>query len=432
MGLVTRTAVGAEPLPPAASERIMRAMASRTGRSRTLVGGFVAALVLPLCAGAVLSATTSSAQAAPTLECQMSAGSWAQSTPGIADTTWSITKEGFATQSNNPGGYATTGSATLSGGVLTINWTTPESGYAGVFRWTLNANCGGTGKLTFSAPESVAGDEYDSTVDGPDPVEVFPESEKVKVSGVQRKVELQRNSSGWEPAQNGVELSNGDRVHTGFKSGVVLNFPNNTRLFVGPMTLLRLTDIDSGPDGGVNVRLELKYGLVTAQVNRSTGAAGDFQVKTPTTTASVRGTTFTVAHDGTATTVVVTKGTVEVTAKNGDTVLVPAGKETRSTATTVSPPVAIGQGFTSGGLSSEKALARVNKKVAGGLKACKYDVVSNKLKPITGGWSASFTIVKAKQGIAAKPTGTAKFKLQGKKKVTGSNPLARKVISGCP
>jgi hypothetical protein len=72
----------------------------------------------------------------------------------------------------------------------------------------------------------------------------------------------------------------------------------------------------------------------------------------------------------------------------------------------------------------------VNKKVAGGLKVCKFGVVSNTLKPITGGWSAKFTIVKAKQGITAKPMGTAKFKLKGKK-VTGRNPLARKVISGC-
>ena len=145
----------------------------------------------------------------------------------------------------------------------------------------------------------------------------------------------------------------------------------------------------------------------------------------------MRGTTFSVAHDGTATTVVVTEGSVNVTAKRGATVDVPAGMESRSTATTVTPPVTIGQGFTSGGLSSEKALALVNKKVAGGLKACKFGVVSTAFKPITGGWSAKYTIVKAKQGITAKPKGTATFKLKGKK-VTGRNQLARMVILGCP
>jgi hypothetical protein len=399
-------------------------MASRNARLRSL--GYAAALVLPLSAGVMLSPTTSSARVAPTLECQMDAGPWHQSTPGIADTTWNI-KNGIATESGSPGGE-TKGPATLSGGKLTIKWTA-ASGYAGVYEWTLDAECNGTGTLKFSAPEEVKDDEYPSTVDGPAPVEVFPESGKVKVSAIQRKVELQRNSSGWEVGKNGVELSNGDRVHTGFKSGVTLTFPGGSRLHVGAMTMLRLTDIALGPEG-VKVRVELKYGLVTAQVNRSTGAAGDFQVKTPTTTASVRGTTFSVAHDGTATTVVVTEGTVEVTAKRGGTVSVPAGMETRSTATTVDPPVTIGQGFTSGGLSSEKALAKVNKKVAGGLKACKLDVVSSALKPITGGWSAKFTLVKAKLGIAAKPEGKAKFKLKGKK-VTGANPLARKVISGC-
>jgi hypothetical protein len=106
--------------------------------------------------------------------------------------------------------------------------------------------------------------------------------------------------------------------------------------------------------------------------------------------------------------------------------------ETRSTATAVAEPVAIGQGFTSGGLSSDEALARVNKKIAGGLKACKFGVVSNILKPVTGGWIAKFVIVKAKQGITAKPQGTAKFQVKGLKKVTARNPLARKIILGCP
>ena len=242
-------------------------MASRFARFRTLVGGSVAALILPLCAGVMLSATTSPARAGSTFECQMSAGPWHQSTPNVANTTWTIT-DGVATESGSPGGK-TTGPATLSGGDLTITWTA-QSGYAGVYRWTLDANCNGSGELTFSAPPSVAGQVHPSTVNGPDPVEVFPESGKVKVTGIQRKVELQRNMSGWEPGQNGTELSNGDRVHTGYKSGVILEFPGDSRLFVGPMTLLRLTDIAVGPTG-VDVRLELKYGLVKAQVNRSTG-----------------------------------------------------------------------------------------------------------------------------------------------------------------
>jgi hypothetical protein len=254
----------------------------------------------------------------------------------------------------------------------------------------------------------------------------------VTVTGPQRKVELQRNESGWEPASAGIELANGDRVHTGFKAGVTLTFPDGSRLHIGPMTLLEIRDISRGPggEGAISARLLLKTGEVKLQVNRSTGAAGDFEVKTPTTTASVRGTKFSVAYDGTATTVAVTESSVQVTANNGASVVVTAGSETRSTATSVAPPVAIGKGFKSGGLDSAKALARVSGKLAGDLTRCKFGVVSNRLAPITGGWSATFVIVSAKQGIEAKPRGTARFRLKGKRLKAG-NPLARKIRKGC-
>ncbi len=253
---------------------------------------------------------------------------------------------------------------------------------------------------------------------------------KVTVASPLRKVEVQRNESGWEPAAAGMQLADGDRIHTGFKAGVTLNFPDGSRLHVGPMTILHLTDIAVGPEGGVQARLLLKTGEVKLQVNRSTGARGDFQVKTPTTTASVRGTKFSVAYDGTATTIAVTESSVAVTANNGATVVVVAGQETRSTARSVAPPVAIGKGFKSGGLSSAQALARVTGKLASGLTQCKLGVVSNRLAPIAGGWSAKFVIVAAKQGIKAKPKGTAQFQLKGKS-LSGANALAQKITHGC-
>ena len=313
----------------------------------------------------------------------------------------------------------------------------PDDDYAGTYRWTLDANCKSTeGTLTFTQTGRAPGDgrtgkSYPSSVTGPPPEEV-DDGLRVTVANPQRKVELQRNESGWEPAAAGVQLRNGDRVHTGFKAGVTLNFPDGSRLHIGPMTLLQIRNISRGPggEGAVFARLLLKTGEVTAQVNRSTGARGDFQVKTPTTTASVRGTKFSVAYDGTATTVAVTESSVDVTSNNGATVTVAAGQETRSTATTVAPPVPIGEGFKSGGLSSAKALARVNGKLAGGLTRCKFGVVSNRLAPITGGWSATFVIVRAKQGIAAKPKGTARFRLKGKR-LSAGNALARKIAKGC-
>jgi len=253
---------------------------------------------------------------------------------------------------------------------------------------------------------------------------------EVTLADVSRKVEVSRAESGWEAATNGMKLGNGDRVHTGFKSGVTMTFPGGTRLLVRDMVLLQITNVSVGPSGGVSARMLLKTGQVTAQVNRSTGARGDFEVKTPTSAASVRGTIFTVHHDGTATTVTVTEGNVAVTSNSGTTVVVPAGSETRSTATSVTPPVPIGRGFTSGGLSSTQALARLTSKLASGLRRCKFGVVSNRLAPVAGGWSASFVIVGAAQGIKAKPKGTARLRLKGTR-VSPSNALAKRIIGGC-
>jgi FecR-like protein len=252
----------------------------------------------------------------------------------------------------------------------------------------------------------------------------------VTVGQLQRKVEVQRAEAGWEPATVGMKLVRGDRVHTGFKASVVLTFPDGSRLQVGDMALIQINDVGLGPQGGIRARLFLKTGEVTAEVNRSTGASGDFQVKTPTTTASVRGTVFSVRFDGSATTVAVTKSSVQVTANNGATATVPAGMETRSTATSVAVPAPIGHGFTSGGLSDIQAIARLSGSIAKGLSRCKLGVVSNRLSPVTGGWSIGLVIVGANQGEAAKPKGTASFRLAGTR-VRPGNKLARRIVAGC-
>jgi hypothetical protein len=386
----------------------------------------VAALLVGL---ALVAAAISPAPSGAVTAC-FKEGSWHQTTEEVGSTTWTIDSNGKA-QEDRLG--RASGDATLENGVLTIVWKTPDDRYAGTYRWTLNAQCGGTGELNFT--KTPPGDNrtgpYKSTVSGPPPREVFPETKaRVKVSSPVKKVELQRNESGWEPAVSGVELANGDRVHTGFNASVVLTYPDGSRLLVGPMTVITLTDIDVGPQGGIRARVLLNTGAVTAQVNRSTGARGDFQVKTPTSTASTRGTTFSVTYDGTATTVAVTEGSVEVAANGGAKVLVTAGTETRSTATSVSPPVAIGKGFKSGGLSSAQALARVSSRLKAGLARCKFGVASSRLAPVAGGWSAKFVIVTARQSIEGKPKGTAQFRLKGSR-LSAGNTLARRITKRC-
>jgi hypothetical protein len=117
-------------------------------RSFAAVGG------KPLCAAAAAT-------------CHL-AGTWSQTTTDVGSTTWVITADGKA-QEYGIGNAS--GTATLAGNVLTITWTT-SNGYAGVYKWTLGANCSGTGTLTFTAVapgDQRAGKSFPSTVQGPPP-----------------------------------------------------------------------------------------------------------------------------------------------------------------------------------------------------------------------------------------------------------------------
>jgi hypothetical protein len=160
------------------------------------------------------------------------------------------------------------------------------------------------------------------------------------------------------------------------------------------------------------------------------GARGDFDVKTPTTTASVRGTKFVVFYDGSATVVAVTQSSVAVRANSGRQVVVPAGKEATSTAKRVSKPVKVGHGERRGGVTAETAFDRLGAHLAVGLKRCGFDVVSGQLDPAPGGWSGSFVIVAAGDGVGDKTKGTAIFGLKGTR-FRAANDLAKQILAGC-
>jgi hypothetical protein len=106
---------------------------------------------------------------------------------------------------------------------------------------------------------------------------------------VMRQVEVQRNGSDWEPAQENTTLSGGDKIHTGFKATATVRFADGTNLEIMPMTLILLQKMEESGNT-VKGRVWLRLGEVKAQVGRKGGAKSDFEVRTPTATASVRGT----------------------------------------------------------------------------------------------------------------------------------------------
>ncbi len=214
---------------------------------------------------------------------------------------------------------------------------------------------------------------------------------------------MQRNESGWEPAVAGTKLRAGDRIHTGFKATVTLTFEDGSTLTIKPMSLVLLNEVSVDPATRVlKVRTWLNLGDVSAHVNRSTGAAADFDIKTPTATASDRGTEFSVLYDGVATVVAVQRGTVHVAPARGPAIDVQAGTETRSTKTSASAPVPIGDaGVVPGSVSPTGAIGLIETTIAAGVAGCAVDLSTLKLKPRRAGWQVKATIIGKRKGTAA-------------------------------
>jgi hypothetical protein len=218
-------------------------------------------------------------------------------------------------------------------------------------------------------------------------------------------------------------LRQGDRIHTGWKSGATLVFPDGSTVAVKPMTMMSIDRVETGPSGET-VKVVVRLGEVTVDVKRSLGSSRDFEVKTPTSTTSSRGTVFSVLYDGDATIVSVRQGTVAVKPNSGPSVDVTAGREVSSTARTVSKRVAIGKaGAPPGSVGPARAVRLLTSALAKGFKACKVDADSIVLKRSGRGWRATVKIVGARRGSAVWTiTGT---------KVRAANALAKRIAAGC-
>ena len=108
-----------------------------------------------------------------------------------------------------------------------------------------------------------------------------------EVSG---KVEIQPPQSGWIAAQEGTVVSLGTTISTGFSSRAVLDLGRSV-LRVDPLTRLRIDQLIER-EGTVSTDLFLRVGKVNAEVKSASGAIQDFKLRSPVSTAAVRGTGF--------------------------------------------------------------------------------------------------------------------------------------------
>ncbi|MDR2663210.1 MAG: FecR family protein [Treponema sp.] len=117
------------------------------------------------------------------------------------------------------------------------------------------------------------------------------QSSRSVIREVRGTVEIKRpGSSAWAPAAPGQELTGDTQISTGFKSSALISLGNST-LTVQPLTRLSLEEIRAAAEAEqVNVRLQA--GRIRVNVKPPAEGTVNFTVRSPTATASVRGTAF--------------------------------------------------------------------------------------------------------------------------------------------
>ena len=158
------------------------------------------------------------------------------------------------------------------------------------------------------------------------------------VTEIAGKVECKLPGKDWVAAKTGDILPAGSLISTGFKSTAILKTESAT-LTVKPVTRLSLEELVKS-EGTTKTQMFLMAGRVKAEVTPPEGEKAEFKVKSPTATASVRGTGF--EFDGQN--LIVDHGTVQLEAESGIGIPQSVGGGQFSTVSqtgTVTAPIAV-------------------------------------------------------------------------------------------
>ncbi len=143
------------------------------------------------------------------------------------------------------------------------------------------------------------------------------------VKEVNGKVEIKSSGGSWKKASAGMKISKGDYISTGFNSQAVLLL-GDSQVIVKQLTRMELEKLVE-KEGTISTGLNLRVGRVRAEVKSAKGLKQNFTLKSPISTAAVRGTVF--EYDGRNLTVY--RGSVAFTNSLGQQRLIPAGAASR-------------------------------------------------------------------------------------------------------
>lgn len=122
---------------------------------------------------------------------------------------------------------------------------------------------------------------------------VFVSAQNARITDVQGKVEVNQGT-GWTAARAGMTVPLGAVISTGFGSKAFLQV-GMSKIEVKALTRMSVAEYMER-EGSATTSLDLRIGRVKATVESAEGVRHDFTIKSPTSTASVRGTEFT--YDG--------------------------------------------------------------------------------------------------------------------------------------
>ena len=172
------------------------------------------------------------------------------------------------------------------------------------------------------------------------------------ITEVAGKVECKLPGTDWQAAKAGDILPAGSLISTGFKSTAILKTESAT-LTVKPVTRLALEDLVKS-EGTTKTQMFLMTGRVKAEVTPREGEKVAFKVKSPTATASVRGTGF--EFDGQN--LLVDHGAVQFESDIGIPQTVTSGEfSTVSQTGTVTAPIAVATGSSNNSLQVVQAVS---------------------------------------------------------------------------
>ncbi|MBT3273616.1 MAG: hypothetical protein HN368_10695 [Spirochaetales bacterium] len=115
-------------------------------------------------------------------------------------------------------------------------------------------------------------------------------AQNATVQRVSGKVEIMRPGESWTSVSTGSSFPVGATISTGFRSSAVL-LVAGSEITVLALTRMSVDDLVETPDT-VTTSLNLRTGKVRAQVRSTEGKSINFRLRSPVSTAAVRGTEF--------------------------------------------------------------------------------------------------------------------------------------------